>query len=222
MQRQRSKGTSQLFGSLAVIAFTGAANARQPVEWYAGLSHADTHVEVWRGIGWEQAQAHGGVAVRGGARLTKHFALELGVLRASDLEWREYYALIPGLPNNYDTSATFSATSQQLSVVGILPFGRVWEGFLRGGIVRYHASGYQTSTDAWTNASLAPRPIDRRGSAGSLGLGVSAKVRQNWQIRIEVQTSGLATDFLSVREGDAATLDAFEVGFDYRFPRRER
>jgi len=222
MQRHYSRGTSLLFGSLAVIALMGTANAREPVQWYAGLSHADTHVEVWRGLGWEQAGVHDGLALRGGVRFTKHLALELGVLRASDLEWREYYALIPGLPHNYDIAATFNATSQQLSVVGILPFGRIWEGFLRGGIVNYHVSGHQTLTDAWNNASLAPRPIDRSGTSGLIGLGISAKVRQNWQVRIEFQTFGLANDFLAVRDGDAPTLDAFAVGVDYRFRRRER
>ena len=223
MQKHRSKGTSLLLGSLAVIALMGTANAREPVQWYTGLSHATTHVEVWRGLGWEvQPGIHDGLALRGGVRLAKHLALELGVLRAGDLDWHEYYALIPGLPHNYDTAATFNATSQQLSAVGMLPFGKIWEGFLGVGIVRYHASGRQTLTDAWTNASLAPRPIDRHGSDMSVRLGVGARVRQNWQIRVEFQTFGLATDFLAVPDRDGATLDALAVGVDYRFRRRER
>jgi hypothetical protein len=222
MQTHRLRGIGRLSGALAATTLLGTANAREPTEWYAGLSHANTHIEVYRGLGWEQAQPHHGLAMRGGARLTQHLALELGVLRASNLEWREYYALIPGLPHNYDTTATFNATSQQLSVVGILPFGRIWEGFLRGGIVRYHVSGHQTLTDAWTNTSLAPRPIDRHDSNGSLALGIGARIQQNWQLRVEVQTIGLATDFLTVPGGDTPTLDAFAVGVDYRFRHRER
>ena len=221
MQRHRVRSRSRLLGLLAAGAVMGTANAREPMEWYAGLSAANTHVEVWHGLAWEQGQVHGGMAVRGGVHLTKHLGLELGLLRASNLEWQEHYALIPGLPHNYDTGATFNATSQQLSVVGILPFGKIWEGFLRGGIVRYHVSGRQTLTDAWNNASLAPRPIDRHDRNGAFGLGMSARVRQNWRVRVEFQSFGLATDFLAAPGRDTPTLDAFAVGVDYRFRRRE-
>jgi hypothetical protein len=222
MPTHRSRGSSLLIGGLAIGAILGTAHAAEPVQWYAGLSHANAHVEVWRGFGWEQAGVRDSLAVRGGVRLRKHLALELGLLSADDLEWHEYYAPISGLPHTYDAVATFDTSSQRLSVLGILPFGRIWEGFVGGGLVRYRVSGSLALRDAWNDAQLAPRSISRRGHDSSFGFGVSASVKQAWRIRVEFQTFGLATDFLAVPEGDWPTLDTFEVGVDYRFHRRVR
>ena len=219
------RAATRLLGALALGA-AGAgippAHAAEPLRWYAGLSRADNHVEVWRGVGWEQGDVHNGIAFRGGVRLREHLALELGVLEANNLDWWEYGIPTVNPPTFYDSRTSFDLEAEQVSVLGIWRFARIWDVFVKGGLVHYHADGAQTLFDGVSSTALQVRPIGKSAADAAIGFGVGVDVGPNWHIRTEWQTFTVANDMLSVQYGDWSTLDTFALGIDYRFGQPKR
>jgi hypothetical protein len=224
-RRPSRRAATRLRGALtlgAACAATCPAQAAEPLEWYAGLSRTDNHVEVWRSYAWEQGAVRDGIGFRGGVRLREHLALEFGVLHTSDLEWHECCLSALNSLTFYDTRTSFDLLAEQVSVLGVWRFARIWDVFVKGGLVHYHADGAQTLFDGVSSAALQTRQISKSASDGAIGFGVGVDVGPNWHIRTEWQTFTVANDFLSVQYGDWSTLDTLALGVDYRFGRRPR
>ena len=204
--------------ALALALAYSAPAAAETQGWYAGASTDDTHVEVYRGLGWEVGGEQPGLSAYGGLRVNKHFSVEFGAMHAADLEWSEYSVTVPGLPPGYNARTTFDATALQASAVGILPFATIFEAYLKAGLAAYRVSGQQT-LEAWDGASLS-RSVRSSGMDLLLGAGLGATVAQSWHIKVEYQYFGIDRDFLGVADDDP-TIDRFSIGVDYRFGRRE-
>src|SRR5688572_30628949 len=116
------------------------AHAGEPHSWYIGASTADTHVEVFRGLGWEPGGEEQGVALRGGWQINRRFAVELGALRAGDLQWTEWLATTPG---GLTAHTTFDTTALQVSAITSFHWGRTVEGFIKAGLAQYDVEGRQ-------------------------------------------------------------------------------
>jgi hypothetical protein len=203
--------------ALAIVVAT-AARADDPQGWYAGLAGKDTHVEVWRGYGWEVGPTASSYMFSGGRRLTDHFAVEFGMLRAANLEWQEWWADVPDIPGWYDSIVVFDATALQASAVGIAPFGRVWEAYAKGGYVYSRLRGQQTLTDSLLGSSLT-RSISSSTVDYLLGFGLGVTVAPAWRLRAELQFFYIDNGFVAAR--DDATIDSVLFGVEYRFGGRK-
>ena len=208
-------------GAALALAFApGAAPAAETDGWYAGLSSSDTHVEVYRGLGWEAGGEQHGLSARGGLLVNDHFAVEFGAMHAANLQWSEYSATVPGLPTGADGHTTFDASALQVSAMGILPWGEIFDAYLKVGIAAYRASGHLTLV-SWNGSSLS-RSVHDSGTGHLLGLGLGATVTEKWHVSVEYQYYGIDGDFLGVPASDDPTIDSFSIGVDYRFGPRER
>jgi len=207
-------------GAVLALAFAPcAATAADPPQWYAGLSSSDTHVEVFRGFGWEAGGERHGLSARGGLLVNDHFAVEFGAMHAGNLEWSEYSPSVPGSPTDGgEGRATFDASALQVSAMGILPWGEIFDAYLKVGIAAYRASG-QLMLVPWTGSSLS-RSVHESGTGHVLGLGLGATVTKNWHVIVEYQYYGIDGAFLGVPSSDDPTIDSFSIGVDYRFGRR--
>jgi opacity protein-like surface antigen len=206
-------GFSLLAGALAVT----PVRAAEPKSWYIGASSADTHVEVFRGLGWETGGEEHGIALRGGWQINRRFAVELGALRAGDLQWTEWLANTPG---GLTAHTTFDTTALQVSGVVSFHWGPIVEAYLKAGLAQYHVDGRQVLDDLWTRAAQA-RDVSASGSDYLLGAGLAVEATPYWRVRIEYQYFGLDRDFLGVGNGDDPSIDTFSIGVDYQLGRRK-
>jgi opacity protein-like surface antigen len=205
-------GTGALVLSLALP----AAAAAEPQSWYVGATSDDTHVEVYRGLGWEVGGEERGFSLLGGWQINRRFSVELAARRATSLEWTEYFAEIPGYLTSH---TTFDATAVQASGVATFQWGKTVEAFLKVGLAQYRIDGRQVLDTLMTDAALT-RDVDASGSDYLLGAGIAVKATPKWRVRFEYQYFGIDRDFLGVRDGGDPTIDTFALGIDYRIGRR--
>jgi opacity protein-like surface antigen len=206
-----------LTGSSALLCFLSLpAHAAEPNTWYVGASTNDSHVEVYRGLGWEPAGEERGFSLLGGWHVNRRFAVELGALRASDLEWTEYFAEIPGFLTAH---TTFDTTALQASGVVTFQWGNAVEAFLKAGLAEYRIDGRQVLDTLQSDAALT-RDVDASGFDYLLGAGIGFKATPKWRVRIEYQYFAIDRDFLGVRGGDDPSIDTFAIGIDYQLGRR--
>jgi opacity protein-like surface antigen len=205
--------------ALLTLTIAAAANTSQGVEpqaWYAGLSSDSTHVEVWRGAAWEAGGDEAGLSLRGGRRISRHFAVELAALQVNDLAWQEYFTPIPGLAGFYNNEVQFDTTALQASAMGVVPFGRAWEALFKGGLAYYRLSGEQTLANSYSNERLSQAVRDD-GVGYVLGLGLAVTAAPSWRVRFEYQFFSIDGDNLGIGNGDDPTIDTLAIGVDYRF-----
>jgi opacity protein-like surface antigen len=202
--------TALLAGGL--VAAPGAA--QDPRNWYIGASTDSTHVEVYRGFGWEVGGSERGYSVRGGWRLHRNFEFELAGLRATDLQWSEYMSTVA-----LAAHTTFDVTALTASAVGKVHWGETFEGFLKAGIAQYDVGGRQ-ALDTLQREAAVTRDVDASGSDYLIGMGVVIKASPKWRVRVEYQWFELDRDFLAVGGGDDPSIDTFSIGLDYQLSAR--
>jgi opacity protein-like surface antigen len=205
-------GSSALLLGLALP----AADATEPQTWYVGGSTDSTHVEVYRGLGWEPGGGERGFSVIAGYQLNRRFSLELGALRATDLQWTEHLANITG---GITAHTTFDTTALQASAVTTFHWGPTVEAFLKVGLAQYDVGGQQV-LDTLQVRNASTRDVSASGSDYLLGGGIAIKATPQWRVRLEYQWFGLDRDFLGVRGGDDPSIDTLAIGVDYRLRRR--
>ena len=202
--------TALLAGSLAAA----PAAAQDPKNWYVGGSTDDTHVEVFRGLGWEAGGSERGFSVRGGWHVHRNFDLELAALRATDLAWSEYLSTVA-----LAAHTTFDVTAVQASAVGKVHLGQTFEAYGKAGIALYDVGGRQV-LDTLQMQAAATREVDASGSDYLLGMGLAIKASPKWRVRLEYQWFEIDRDFLGVGNGDDPSIDTFSIGLDYQLSAR--
>lgn len=213
----RSLSCAALAGAGALALAVAAAEAAEPETWYVGASTDSTHVEVYRGFGWEPGGGERGLSLLGGWQVNRRFAVELAALRAGDLEWTEYLAEIPGYLTAH---TTFDTTALQTSGVVNFEWGSTVEAYLKVGLAHYRVDGRQVLDTLTTDAALM-RDVTADGSEYLLGAGLGIKATPKWRVRMEYQYFGLDRDFLGARAGDNPSIDTLAIGVDYRLGRRK-
>jgi opacity protein-like surface antigen len=214
--RRSFRAATALTGMLAASLAMAPAQAQDPRNWYIGAATSVTNVEVYRGFGWETSGSEHGFFVRGGWQFHRNFEVELAGLRATDLQWSEYFATIPGYLTAH---TTFDTTALQASAIGKVHWGETFEGYLKAGMSEYQVSGRQVLDTLQTDAALA-RDVDGSGWDYLLGAGLVIKASPKWRVRVEYQYFGLDRDFLGVRMSDDPSVDSFSIGLDYTLPPR--
>lgn len=194
-----------------------ARAAEAPEGWYAGISSDATHVEVWRGLGWETGSDEPGLSIRGGYRVGRHFTVEGALLRADNLEWTEYLSTIPG---GFIAKSRFDTEALQITAAGVVPFGKIWEFHGKGGIAWSRLAGQQLLEDL--RRTQTSRSFTDGGSGYLLGFSIGANVTQRWNVRFDYQYFEIDGDGLGISGGDDPTIDTFALGVQYRIGRLER
>ena len=147
-----------------------------------------------------------------GYRIMPYLAIEAGYLNAGEPNWHESFVYIPELNDFFDNSVDVKLQTAELSVLAILPFGRIWEGYARVGGAYWWADSDQTAIREFDGA-LFTRSVHDDDAGFLLGLGIGVSPVPHWNFRVEVQTYTIDEDLLNAN-GDAS-LDSilFEVEF---------
>jgi hypothetical protein len=208
---------------VAGLTASAAASAAERT-WYVGASADNASVDVQRSNDplaaepYDYGSTKSGHTAFAGVRLTKHVAVELGAQRRASLRWTEAFAAVPTVSGIYDADTAFDASVQQIQVAGILPFGKRWEAYIRGGFAAYRLSGTQILTDDLTGVSQA-RPVSARGHDYPLGFGVGATLREHWHLFFDISGLNIPKSFIGAT-GASAWIDSSSIGVQYRFGRR--
>jgi len=207
--------------AIAAVLVGGQASAQEA--WYTGVTLDNARISVARtgdAFSYDLGSSAFGYALRGGLRITKHIGVDFALQHTSDLEWTESLASVPGVPGLYDNHVTFDTNDLQFSGVGILPFAKIWEGFLRVGVDFQRHSGQQQLTNP-LGGTLLTRSISGDDITYVTGVGIGVTVGDDWHLQLEFQSLGLDESTIGVSDhGDAfAWVTNLAFGVERRFGR---
>ena len=209
---------------LAVIAamLVGGTASAQEAKWYVGAQVDTARVSVARGgdaFSYDLGSSAFAYGLRGGLRLTKHIGVDFALQHTSDLEWTEPLANVSGVPGLYDNHVTFDTDDAQVSGVGVLPFARIWEGFLRVGVDFQRHSGQQVLTNP-LGGTLLTRPISGNDVTYVVSVGIGVTVGHGWHLSLETQSLGLDDSIVGADDEDTfAWVGNIAFGVERRFGR---
>ncbi len=208
---------------LSAMAAGAAAQSEPPAElrgFYAGAGVGSSEPVSFEDDYWYSDTESGDSATStlafAGYRFNPYVAVETSYLDAQDTGWSGSLVYVPDLLDFYNTDADLDFSASQLAVIGILPFARIWEVYLRGGLAFWDADGEQRLTPSFGGAAVN-RVVDDSGTGLLVGLGGGVTLPGNFHLRLELQVFDIDEDVLAAADADGATLDTFVLDLQYRF-----
>lgn len=209
-----------------VIAFAAPSWTQEQADftkgWYAGggvgisnvYSYTDTCYGCWADS--EHGENDFAYTFTGGYRFTRYFAVEASYLDSGTPEWDEDVVYIGDLNDTYNVDAKIDLTSYQLSVLGILPFAKIWEVYIRGGVAFWDGDSNQVLRRLSDN-EVTLRNVDESGADFLLGVGGGVTVKERWQLRLEYIYFGIDDELLALGKYDDAYADIATFQVLYKF-----
>lgn len=188
--------------------------------WYLGGGLAVNNVFTNEDNGLygssERGDSDTGFIVNGGYRFNRYFAAEFGYLDGGSPRF-ESISVVPDEPGPVFTDVVQQTEAWQASIVGILPFARIWEIYAKGGVAFWDATAQQVLTPL-TGPPSTERQVDRDGTDFLVGIGFGVSIRKHLHLRFEAQAFRTDDDLLVVGLDDReARFDSFTAELHWRF-----
>jgi opacity protein-like surface antigen len=208
--------------SMAAMLGVQRAWAESPLGFYAGGSIGASDVSVASDDGFFASHLTGEEdslsALHFGYRVRRHLGAEFGYFETGPA-W-ERFAYPPQFNEVYRYAAELDVQVAQITVVGILPFARLWEAYAKGGVALSQADADQTLTRMSDGAALATGQVDSSHTGPVVGLGVGVSPTPAWHVRLEIQSFEVEGELLSV--ATPTSVDTWLFSFQYAFGAKAR
>lgn len=205
---------------LAPVAAGAQGAFPAPVQgFYAGAGVGDAEPTSWDNDYWysdvDSGDGDTSLSVFAGYRFNRYLAAEVGWFDAGTMGWDQPLVYVPDLLDVYNTDVDLEVTAVNATVIGILPFARVWEAYIRGGVAFYNADADQRLTPSFGGATVE-RSVDDSGADLLFGIGIGVTLFQRAHVRLEFQSFFIDEDLIAV-EDDTASVDTLLLDVQYRF-----
>jgi len=211
---------------LAPLAADAELTSRETIQgFYAGAGIGNSGPTSWDSESWYNGDddyndsgdgdSDSSVSLFAGYRFNRYLAAELGWLDAGTMGWSQSRVYIPELLDEYNTDVDLDVTTVNASVIGILPFGRIWEAYILGGAAFYDASADQRLTPSF-GGPVVQRNIDESNTDFLFGIGIGVTVFDHAHVRLGFQSFFIDDDLLAA-EDESSTVDSLLLDVQYRF-----
>jgi hypothetical protein len=216
----------------AVFLFTTSVGAQeQPWRGFyvgGGGGYSTVSVEMYGGCygdcGWwgdypdyDEGDGDYGYALHAGYRLNRYLALEANYIDAGTITWKKRYVYLPEFDSAFRNEVQLTSTIPELAVVGILPFARRWEAYVRLGAGFWDGTSKQRLEDEFTG-EIINREISETGVGFLAGVGIGVNLAAALHVRFDFQSVSLDGDLLNVNSDTG--LDSMLLELQYRFGAR--
>jgi len=215
-------------GALAMFVLAAAsASADAPLGFYLGGGFGWWNVSVeddWEdccyydyyyyGSDYDEGEEDTAFSGHLGYRFHPNFAAEVGYLDAGNPQWEERAVYVPELDDVFDTRVDLEMRAIELSGLAILPFGAIWEAYVRAGAAFWSADAEQALMARFDDVDYTSE-MDDDGVAFLFGLGLGVNPAQAWHLRLEYNSFSIDEDLLI--ENSDSTIDTFLFEVQYRF-----
>lgn len=206
----------------ALVSVRVAAQPEVPQEimgFYAGGGVGTTEPASYDNEYWyydvESGDSTASAILFAGYRINRYVAAEAAYLGADGVGWSESLVYVPEFLDVYNTDIDLDVSAWQLSVSGILPFAKIWEAYLRGGLAFWEADGAQRFTPSF-GGPVVRRSVSDSGTGFLFGMGGSVRLLPQLHLRLEYQAFDVDEDLFAI-DDDSGTMDTFLLGLEYRF-----
>ena len=202
--------------SFAALLAAPNAWAESPPGFYAGGGFGAAYVAVEANTdnvfaAADEGQDDAASELHVGYRLRRHLGVELTYFGDTQPAW-DRLAYAPAQGEAYRNLVALDIRTAELSVVGILPFARMWEAYVRGGVAFWESDADQTLIRLRDGAASAGS-VSSSGEDFVFGLGIGASPTPAWHLRLEFQS--FEVDPRLVLATSITTLDTFLFAFDF-------
>jgi hypothetical protein len=210
---------------VALIGFSAPSWSQNKIDftrgWYAGggvgisnvYSYTDTCYGCWGDSDYGDSDF--AYTFTGGYRFTPYFAIEASYLDSGTPEWGQDFVYIGDLNDTFNVDTKIDLTSYQVSVLGILPFAKIWEVYLRGGMAFWDGDSEQTLRRVSDN-EVTMRNINESGANFLLGVGGGVTLGKLWDIRLDYVYFSIEDNLLALGNRDNAYSDIATLQVHYR------
>jgi hypothetical protein len=189
--------------------------------WYAGggvgianvYSYSDTCYGCWGDSDYGDSDF--AYTFTGGYRFIPYFGIEASYLDSGTPEWDQDFVYVGDLNDTFNVDAKIDLTSYQVSVLGILPFAKIWEVYLRGGVAFWDGDSEQILTSVSDN-EVTKLNVDESGADFLLGVGGGVTLGKRWHIRLDYVYFGIDDNLLALGNWDDAYSDIATLQVHYR------
>ncbi len=214
-----------LLGATALPALGQSEDAEPLRGLYLGAGLGSSAPSSFEGDGWyywdtETGDSEASALAFVGYRLNKFVAFEAAYIDAQDTGFSDTLVFVPELFDVYNTDIDLDVSAAQLSVLGIFPFARIWEVYVRAGLAFWDAEAEQRLTPSFGGEAVN-RKVDDDGTGLLLGVGGGVTLFERFHVRLEFQTFDIAEELLADEQLDAAALDTIVLDLQYRFGSRQ-
>jgi hypothetical protein len=187
--------------------------------FYAGAGVGDAEPTSWESDYWysdvESGNSDTSLSLFAGYRFNRFLAAEAGWFDGGTMGWDQKLVYVPEFMDVYNTDVDLDVTAVNVSVLGILPFARIWEVYVRGGLAFYDANAAQHLSPSFGGATVE-RSVDDSGTDLLFGFGIGVTLFKRTHLRLEFQSFFIDEDLLAVEE-DTASVDTLLLDLQYRF-----
>jgi len=208
------------FSLLPVSGFGQVTSVAPTKGWYFGGGVAATNVFANQDYGLsassERGSSDSGFVINGGYRFNRFLAAEIGYLDGGEPTFQTVIvdSSVPSLITSVDLMQKTDAF--EATLVGILPFFKIWEIYIKGGAAFWDASSQQVFTPI-TGGSTTTRQVDKDGVDFLLGVGFGVTVWKKLHLRFEYQAFRTDDELLALNDEREARFDAFSAEVHWRF-----
>jgi hypothetical protein len=180
------------------------------------VGHGDCHDDCYWGDYYDYDEGDGdyGYSLHAGWRMHRFVALEVSYLDAGTIGWDQDLVYMPEFNDYYNNRIEYSAKATEVTVLGILPMGSMWEAYMKVGAAFTESESQQRLDQSFGDAVIT-RSVSDRGTDFVWGLGVGVTFADVFHVRLGFESVGIDEDVLNTR--DDTTLDSILLEGQFRF-----
>lgn len=210
-----------LISGLVPLTGFSQSDPNAPIKgWYLGGGIAATNVFAVEGSSLngqsERGNSDTGFIINGGYRLNRYFAAEIGYLDGGEPSFQTVIIDPNAASLITDVDVTQETEAFEATVVGLLPFWKIWEIYAKGGVAFWDASS-QTKLTPATGGPAITDQVEKDGIDFLLGLGLGVTVWKKLHLRFEIQAFRTDDELLALDSDREARFDAYLVEVHWRF-----
>ena len=175
-----------------------------------GYYSNDDYCGLWGCAYYKEGDGGYGFTAHAGYRFLPYLAAELNYIDAGSIQWNQSNVLVEGYPGTFKAKATLDISAWELSVLGILPFARRWELYLRAGVGFWQGENDQRLVSRTTDTELRGQS-DGDGTDFVFGLGLGFAPTPSWLLRLEGQSLTIDGELLYTNGDTGLDSVLFEV-----------
>ncbi len=127
----------------------------------SGYYSNDDYCGLWGCAYYKEGDGAYGFTAHAGYRFLPYLAAEVNYIDPGTIQWNQSNVLVEGYPGTFKAKATLDISAWELSVLGILPFAKRWELYLRAGVGFWQGEN-GPAADQQYHRHATPRPERRR------------------------------------------------------------
>ena len=180
------------------------------------VSQGDCYDSCYWGDYYDYDEGDGdfGYTLHAGWRFHQYGALEVSYLDAGPIGWDQDLVYMPEFNDYYNNRIEYSAKVTEVTVLGILPFGEMFEVYAKLGAAFSEGESVQRLDQSFGD-QVVTRSVSDSGTDIVWGLGAGVTVAKVFHVRLGFESVGIDEDVLNTRND--TTLDSFLLEGQFRF-----